>query len=190
MRLFEFDSPRDMIATNCSKIYNARNALTLYRGLTEDDEKATKSQFVATIRKDRMPRDSNEFQQEIFDSYMELEGWEFRKANTLSVSNHKHIATAYGGHIFEIYPFDDAVYLYSPEIRDFYDFPQWAEDKLSILELKGFTLSIPEFIQKYLDEIRERFQFIRTDNPKDLIHAAGEIVVFGTKYVATKYDGN
>lgn len=132
MRLIEISSNKQPIGSkddlsqmfkNCSAALASN--VVLYRGINLNQELKMfndagedREAFLGTIRTDRKARDSDAYEVGLFDLFMEICGLPFKKSNTLSVTNSRKQAAAYGLDIFHIYPFDSSLYLYSRYFSD------------------------------------------------------------------------
>lgn len=195
MRLNEVESLQDILQQNCSQAINS--TVTLYRGLVPKTAKEGEH-FIGTVRSDRQPRASTPESAAIFDKLMELNGWDFRKSNTLSVAQQIQIAARYGS-VYQVYPFDGAQYLGSTKYEDFISIPikirnLWhrsytpphppPRDKITADALRKNPINIIEFMEQNLEEITNAAGLFVSNSLEDMQPAVGEILVLGTKYVA------
>lgn len=202
MKIFEvIHTPTLLIQQNCTKITNS--GVQLFRGADKPPH-----DFEGIIRTDRFARDSTSLQVAMFDTIMEANGWPHRKSNTLSTSTNIEQAADFGTSIFQIYPYDDASYVYSTEYGDFldpirqvantflrktnfaYDLDHWpdhigaARIELNRQFEKG-DMTVLNYIRENIKSVNDITRFIFTRNPVQMINAAaGEVLVCGSSYVA------
>ncbi len=203
MRAQEFTSLEDLVMQKCSAIMDS--GISLYRGRST----YTNNPFIGSIRADRVTRDSTTFETFIFDSFMEIMNWPFRKANTLSTTVKLAQSLGYSGvrgfgaAIVEVYPYNGAEYLYSHTHKDFLivpnelmnsyirtytnhkDIDAW---RAAYNDLKANLLSDPIDFLAHLDANKKALLahsgLNYTTDPHALSNAKGEVLVYGTKYVA------
>jgi len=106
--------PEDILEGLAKSQSAVTSGVQLWRGM---DTNYYESE-VRAIRQNRRARDSTRLGVHIFDTYMSLKGLPFRKSNTLSVSLSQDQAAEYGSKVFQIYPFDGALYLQSDQVYD------------------------------------------------------------------------
>lgn len=170
MRLFDIESH------NFSEILDSGREL--FRGVENQTE-----DFIGTIRGDRNPKNSSINQAKVFDMVMEEFDLPFRKSNSLSVSTAYGQAATYGN-VFQIYPFDDALYL-TTDLYDLITLPGRILGMSGILDF--FELDkIREYIRSNKPKIMRETGIIATDNPDKIRYSAGEVLVYGTKYYARR----
>lgn len=198
MRANEFTSLEDLIIQKCSIIMDS--GTKLYRGRSTTLNKP----FIGIIRADRIPRDSVASEAKIFDMFMEVLDWPFRKNNTLSTTNKVNQAISYAkdGDIFEVYPYNDAEYLFSHRNRDLLSIPttiltefaqhetndtgptNWAFQQHTRQTVLSDPMPILNYMRENLDLLISATGITRTSNPSDTQKSRGEVLIYGTKYVA------
>ncbi len=195
MKLNEVETLKDILDRNCHEA--KASTVSVFRGMypkTHDEGES----FVGTVRTDRRPRSSVPESVKIFDKLMELNGWGFRKSNTLSVAQQPDIAARYGS-VYQIYPFDGALYLGSTRYEDFISIPMkirvmWGRsytplhppprDKIAADAARNNPIDIVGYMEQNLEELTNIAGLFVSNSLEDMQPAVGEILVLGTKYVA------
>lgn len=189
MKLNEVESLEDILNQHCSQAVSS--TIPLFRGLVPKTRKEGEH-FVAAIRTDRQPRSSSEESVAIFDKFIQLNGWGFRKSNTLSVAQQPQIAARYGS-VYRVYPFDGAQYLGSTQYEDFISIPikirnLWSKANWEMVPPDGEPHpeypTIDEYMEQNLEELTRIAGLFVSHNLEDMQPSVGEILVLGTKYVA------
>lgn len=198
MRAHEITPPSDdwdelqrIIDTQCTDSFGT-GSKPMFRGAYNRP-----NNFLGTIRTDRQLRDSGSDEGWLFDLYMQAHGWPHRKSNTLSVTTDKIQANMFG-RTYIIYPFNGSQYVGSTKITDFQKVPMRVNQALgahlnlgwsdySNLFLSSYD-NPTEFINQmvpHLEAIDEHTGMFGTSNAIEATSkAVGEIIVFGSKYVA------
>lgn len=185
MRSSEFQpNLANIVESSCSNAFFAQNkGIRLYRGLYRSSD-----QFIGTIRQDRRPRNSNYYGVKIFDTFMSVCGWPHRKSNTLSTAMDWTLADMYG-ESYQIYPFDGASYLYSSHVRDFIKIPVLIRKYFGIESMADFFetgVDMVSQMEQHKEELIEETGLQQTSDLSTVDNAEGEILIYGSKYVATK----
>lgn len=195
MRLFEIEQ---------SEFSNAKESkITLYRGARNQGDS-----FIGTIRTDRNTLHSSWIDVKIFDGIMERLGVPHRKSNTLSVTRIRSHTDGYGDEYFGdgsgvtycIYPSNNSQYMYSNIFYDYYDMTQGFINTHAAAFFKQYysnfmaagvywdkvsdnhwNLFIDALVKKYGSEFQTTHDINALDNVKS------EILVYGDKYLAEKY---
>lgn len=189
----DWDELQKIIDTQCSDAVG-NGAKPMYRGAYNRP-----NNFLGTIRTDRRLRDSGSDEGWLFDLYMQAHGWPHLKSNTLSVTVSEDQARMFG-QVYIVYPFNGSRYVGSTQITDFQKIPRrinqvmGAHLNLGWSEYSDLFLSSYDnpkaFIDKmipHLPAIDEFLGMFETSNPIEATSKAkGEIIVYGTKYVALR----
>lgn len=175
MRLSDLVDLNAIIANDCSK---ALVGPELFRGTN------TKGKGVHAIRQDRRPLDSNQKQVAIFDFFCERLNEPFRKSNTLSVTVEEDQAGVYGNYVYQIFPFNGSRYMYSNFFDDFASIPKRMSIDIEELETAMNDHSYQSAADAKIKKFMKDNEIFFTNNLQDCKNAAGEILVYGTKYVA------
>ena len=159
----------------------------LYRGMRVSP---FKDEFVKSIRQDRVPQTSLPYEVRLFDLYCEVLGAPHRKANTLSTSVSVRQASEFGITVYQIFPFNDATYLYSTTHKDFIDLTMvllkcWNEENNSIMDATDDD--IRNFITKrrHLESVAS---LVFTKDINETGNARGEVLVHGSQFAAKFFD--
>lgn len=189
MLITELNTPfTDIVRENCSNAWNSN--ISLFRGMRV---MPFKNEFIRDIRQDRMPRDSSQLYANLFNWYCEALGYPHRKQNTLSTSVKVQQAAGYGITVYQIFPFDNAQYLFSPIHYDFFDVSERIEAAWLTWDGRdvwhGKTMSqvsedyVRAFINDNLEQLDAQIKLYCTPDINE-VKSNGEVLVYGTQYAA------
>lgn len=170
-----------------------KSSVQIYRGALDMG-----TTLIRSIRQNRKPRNSPDWQVLVFDTLMDANQWPHRKSNTLSTSTDIEQASGFGT-LYKIYPFNGSSYIGSTEYKDFISIPAkinnifYARTKLHLQVSKDFLkdmMPIMAFIQDNHLELTEICGLVYSNRLEDMKGSVGEILVHGDQYLAVNDNHN
>jgi len=209
MRINEIETTVEAGMANAS--HAASSNIRLYRGMKVVP---FQEQFVRAVRQDRVLKNSSPHEGRLFDLYCQMLGFPHRKRNTLSTALTVTQAAWYGITVYQIFPYNNASYLFSTKHKDLLDLATeidsvwsnaWHKGKFSQFDLPIWshqhdreqkaeiaTAISDEMWAQMLTLIKEELTvkapLSTTNDINQVAHGKGEVLVYVDQYVAKFYD--